>query len=172
MGYATADQPAAEGTAEYASRASGSSIGDIGLELMSGGRAGRGVAREATQIAKGGVTIGYHATYPEAAASILEGGFRPGSKAGRLGSGGVYVNDSVSGAIDEFSYHNPGVTPTVLKVEYSPGRNATAVTPPQKYVESHPLDADSVSAPSVRAPGTINTNVVNGTARPIGVVEK
>lgn len=115
--------------------------------------------------------IGYHATYPEAAQSILKEGFRPGTKPGRLGSGGVYVNDSPAGAIAEFSHHNPGVTPTVLKVKYNPGTNASTSVPPQNYVSSHPLSVDSISAPSIRAPGTVNTNVLNGSASPIGVVE-
>jgi hypothetical protein len=86
-------------------------------------------------------------------------------------SGGVYVNDTPGGAIAEFGHHNPDVTPVLLKVEYIPGRNAMASSAPRNYVASHPLDVDSISAPSLRAPGTVNTNVLNRSARPVGVVK-
>ena len=108
---------------------------------------------------------GYHATHPEAAEAILQGGFRQGTKPGRLGSGGTYVNNTPKGAIAEFAHHNPGVTPKVLKVDYNPGTNASASVAPRNYVDQLPLNVDSISAPSVRAPGTINTNVLNGSAR-------
>ena len=108
---------------------------------------------------------GYHATYPEAAEAILQGGFRQGTKPGRLGSGGTYVNNAPEGAIAEFAHHNPGVTPKVLKVEYNPGTNASASVIPRNSVDQHPLNVDSISAPSIRAPGTVNTNVLNGSAR-------
>ncbi|WP_232279912.1 RHS repeat-associated core domain-containing protein [Shewanella denitrificans] len=113
----------------------------------------------------GVVKGGYHATHPEAAEAILQGGFRKGTKPGRLGSGGTYVNNTPEGAIAEFAHHNPGVTPKVLKVNYNPGTNANAVVAPQNYVDQLPLNVNSISAPSVRAPGTINTNVLNGSAR-------
>lgn len=95
----------------------------------------------------------------------MQGGFRQGTKPGRLGSGGTYVNNTPEGAIAEFAHHNPGVTPKVLKVDYNPGTNASASVAPRNYVDQLPLNVDSVSAPSVRAPGTINTNVLNGSAR-------
>jgi len=137
----------------------------LGGRALRLGHASGGVA------ARGEATVGYHATNPEAAGSILSGGFRMGTKPGRLGSGGVYVNDSPAGAIAEFSHHNPGVTPSVLKVEYNPGTNAATTVAPRNYVTSHPLNVDSISAPSLRAPGTVNTNILNGSGRPIGVVE-
>jgi hypothetical protein len=115
--------------------------------------------------------IGYHATHPEAANAIKKGGFKPGTKPGRLGSGGVYVNDTPEGAAAEFAHHNPGVKPAIIEVEYEPGVNATATVPPRTYVTEHPLDVESISAPSLRAPGTLNTNILNGSAKPIGVVE-
>lgn len=114
--------------------------------------------------------VGYHATYPEASDSILENGFRAGTKPGRLGSSGVYVNDTPEGAIAEFTHHNPGVEPVVLRVEYNAGTNASAAVPPRTYVNELPLNVDSISAPSVRAPGTTNTNILNGSAKPSGVV--
>ncbi|GEM_PF-3467919 len=116
-------------------------------------------------------TVGYHATYPEAASSILESGFRMGTKPARLGTGGVYVNNSTTGAAAEFAHHNPGVTPTILKVKYELGINGSSSVAPRGYVSSHPLDVNSLSAPSLRAPGTINTNVLNGSARATGVVK-
>jgi len=108
---------------------------------------------------------GFHATHPDAAKAILEGGFRPGTKSGRLGSGGTYVNNKPEGAIAEFVHHNPGIIPTVLKVEYRPGTNASASVAPRKYVDQFPLNVESISAPSIRAPGTTNTNVLNGSVR-------
>jgi RHS repeat-associated protein len=129
---------------------------------------GTGLAIKAARAAdKAGdvVKSGYHATHPEAAEAILQGGFRQGTKPGRLGSRGTYVNNAPEGAIAEFAHHNPGVTPKVLKVEYNPGTNASASVIPGQYVNQHPLNVDSISAPSIRAPGTVNTNVLNGSAR-------
>ena len=122
-----------------------------------------------TSALKGRTKIGYHATHPEAAESIVKGGFRPGTKPGRLGSKGIYVNDTKAGAIAEFQYHNPGIKPSVIKVKYKPGTNAYAKTPPKNYVDTHPLNVDSISSPSVRMKGTNNTNILNKSAKPIGV---
>jgi hypothetical protein len=105
--------------------------------------------------------IGYHATYPEAAQAIRQTGFRPGTKPGRLGAGGTYVNSSAEGAIAEFAHHNPGVEPVVLRVRYNPGVEAVTEIAPVKYVERLPLNVDSISAPSVRLPGTQNTITYN-----------
>ena len=106
--------------------------------------------------------IGYHATSPEAAAAIRKSGFRPGTKPGRLGSHGTYLSNTPEGAIAEFTHHNPGVTPEVLTVQYRPGAEAVSDVVPRNYVVEHPINADSITAPSVRAPGTLNTNVLNG----------
>ncbi|MBS3955315.1 MAG: RHS repeat protein [Methylomicrobium sp.] len=119
--------------------------------------------------ANGANNVGYHATHPDAAESILQNGFRPGTKPGRLGSGGTYVNNTPEGAIAEFAHHNPGVKPAVLQVEYNAGVNANASVPPNNYVSQLPLNVDSISAPSLRAPGTVNTNIINGSARPTGI---
>lgn len=119
--------------------------------------------------AKGANSLGYHATLPEAAESIMAGGFRVGTKPGRLGSDGVYVNSTPKGAIAEFAHHNPGIKPSVLEVQYSAGKNARAGVAPRSYVTEHPLNVDSISAPSVRAPGTTNTNILNGTATPLRI---
>jgi len=114
--------------------------------------------------------IGYHATSPGAAQSITQSGFQAGTRPGRLGSGGTYVNNTPAGAIDEFAYHSPGVTPSVIRVEYNQGVNASAVIPPRNYVGQHPLNVESISAPSIRAPGTVNTNILNGSATPVGIL--
>jgi RHS repeat-associated protein len=114
-------------------------------------------------------SIGYHATHPEVAGPILAEGFHAGTKPGRLGSGGVYVNSTPSGALAEFAHHNPGAKPRILKVEYDPGVNANAMVSPRGYSDHLPIDADSYSAPSVRAPDTVNTNVVNGSARAVEI---
>lgn len=110
--------------------------------------------------------IGYHATLPEVAPLILQNGFRNGSAPGRLGTGGIYVNNTRQGAIAEFQYHNPGVTPSIFRVSYNPGRVATTNTAPRNYVERLPFfNVNSISAPSVRLPGSINTNILNNSAR-------
>ena len=109
---------------------------------------------------------GYHATLPEIVPLIEAKGFKAGTAPGRLGSGGTYVNNTAEGAIAEFAHHNPGVTPSVLKVEYNPGVNASTNVAPRNYVESFPFNnVDSISAPSVRLPGTMNTNVLNGSVK-------
>ncbi|NJM37870.1 MAG: hypothetical protein HC845_08460 [Akkermansiaceae bacterium] len=110
--------------------------------------------------------VGYHATHPDVVPLIQQNGFRAGTAPGRLGSGGTYVNNTAEGAIAEFAHHNPGVTPSVLKVQYNPGINASTSVAPRNYVERLPFhNVDSISAPSVRLPGTTNTNVLNGTVR-------
>ncbi|MEW5960983.1 MAG: hypothetical protein AB1801_24925, partial [Chloroflexota bacterium] len=108
---------------------------------------------------------GYHATDPDVVPLIEKNGFRNGQAPGRLGANGVYVNNTPEGAIAEFAHHNPGKTPAVLKVEYSPGVEAVTDVAPIKYVEDIPLNVDSVSAPSVRNPTTTNTNVFNNSVR-------
>lgn len=76
------------------------------------------------------------------------------------------MNNSRAGAIAEFQHHNPGVTPSVLKVEYNPGINASTNVAPRNYVENFPFhNVDSISAPSVRLPSTTNTNVLNNSVR-------
>lgn len=87
-------------------------------------------------------------------------------KPGRLGSHGTYVNSTPEGAIAEFKFRNPDVEPSVIRVEYNPGVNASASVPPRNYVMEHPLNVDSISAPSLRMPNTINTNILNGSAKP------
>ena len=119
--------------------------------------------RYSIRAAKG---TGYHATFPEVVPLIEQNGFRAGTAPGRLGSGGTYVNNTAEGAIAEFNAHFPGVTPSVLKVEYNPGINAATNVAPRNYVDNLPFyNVDSISAPSVRLPGTTNTNVLNGSVR-------
>jgi hypothetical protein len=79
--------------------------------------------------------VGYHATHADVVPLIQQNGFRAGTAPGRLGSGGTYVNSSPQRAIAEFAHHNPGVTPSVLKVQYNPGINASTTVAPRNYVE-------------------------------------
>ncbi len=116
---------------------------------------------------------GYHATKPQNAPYIMEQGVRS-SAGGRLGEG-VYVSDTVEGAIAEYNAHNPGLRlkPAIIEVEYTPGVNLK-VTPPSQYYEG-PLPftqgAGSLTAPSVRVGGTVNTVIRNGTAVPVRRVQ-
>jgi len=111
-------------------------------------------------------SVGYHATHPDVVPMIQQNGFKAGTAPGRLGSGGTYVNNTAEGAIAEFAHHNPGITPSVLRVQYKPGINASTSVAPRNYVERLPFsNVDSISAPSVRLPGTTNTNVLNGSVR-------
>jgi hypothetical protein len=115
--------------------------------------------------AEGTTATAYRAINPAFADSTAQSGqfFRPGA-AGRLGNDGIYANSTVEGAIAEFQYHNPGVNPAVFKVEYpvSPTLN---ISPPSGYF-NQPLPftqgANILSAPSVRAPGTINMLIREG----------
>ncbi len=136
-----------------------------------------------------GGSIGYHATRPDVVPLIVENGFRPGTNPGRLGSGGTYVNNTPEGALAEFFHINPNATEvTLIKVRYDSGNSATSsVSPANTYgfdnvinnigadvkvrpdlpdlIDYHmnfPLwNIDSISAPSIRAPGTINTHILN-----------
>jgi RHS repeat-associated protein len=112
--------------------------------------------------------VGYHATNPANVQSILDNGFYE-TQAGRLGGGGVYVNNTQEGAIAEYLAHNPGgPTPTVLQVQYNPGLNYN-ISLPTVPSTTGPLSfaADTITAPSVRLPGTLNTIIRNGSAIPI-----
>lgn len=115
--------------------------------------------------------IGYHATATKDVESIMKNGFYPGTQAGRLGSHGTYVNNTPEGAIAEFKAARPTTEYTVLKVQYNPGINATTDIAPRFPVMEHPLNVDSISAPSIRMPGTINTNIFNGSVEPIEVIK-
>jgi RHS repeat-associated protein len=153
-------------------------IGDFaaGAKLIGGGAAAYGGYRAYNAISHGvsasrapamaANRVGYHATHADVVPLIQQNGFRAGTAPGRLGSGGTYVNSTPQGAIAEFAHHNPGVTPSVLKVQYNPGINASTSVAPRNYVERLPFhNVDSISAPSVRLPGTTNTNVLNGSLR-------
>ncbi len=118
-------------------------------------------ARQAASATGASERVGYHATDSDVVALIEKSGFKNGQAPGRLGANGVYVNNTAEGAIAEFTFHNPGKTPAVLKVKYSPGVEAVTDVTPNKYIKDIPLNVDSVSAPSVRAPKTENTNVFN-----------
>ena len=155
---------ARESSGFKSSSSNGDNIGSGGNNLRNGG-AGNNSPNH--------VSVGYHATTPESADLIMKNGFRAGESPGRLGSGGTYVNNTVEGAIAEFrrTGNNANITPKVIKVEYNKGVNAETNVPPIHYVDHHPLDVDTISAPSVRLPNSTNTNILNGTAKPKGVVK-
>jgi len=140
-----------------------------GGALLDGASSLFGKAIAGDGIAAADVTYGYHATNPNNVASILSGGFRI-SGSGRLGGGGVYVSDSAEGALAEFnSYNSPGTPVSVLVVQYEKGLNYVFSTPPSLHSTGllAPLEADTLSAASVRMPGAINTLIRNGTATPL-----
>jgi len=108
----------------------------------------------------------YRAIDPRYTQSTLENGFYRSGAAGRLGNDGIYANSSVKGAIAEFQYHNPGVSPSVFEVKY-PAGSTLNVSPPAGnfYIES-PLPfthgANVLAAPSLRQSGTTNFLIRNG----------
>ena len=138
----------------------------VRLESMGNSLAQQGVAAESS-------AVGYRAINPAFAESTAQSGqlFRSGA-AGRLGNDGIYVNSTAEGAIAEFQYHNPGIDPAVFEVNYpvSPTLN---INPPSGYF-NQPLPftqgANILSAPSVRAPGTINLLIREG-AVPAGRIQ-
>jgi len=131
------------------------------LTVRGAGALRTALTSSADEVARGSsrqlIEFGYHATFPEAAASIKKTGFRPGTRPGRLGSGGVYVNNTPEGALAEFQYHHPAVVPEIITVRYRPGIRAVTDVTPRHYVDRLPLNVDSITAPSLRLPGTKNT---------------
>jgi len=83
----------------------------------------------------------------------------------------LYANSTPEGAIAEFQFHNPGVDPVVFKVEY-PVSSTLHIDPPSGYFNA-PLPftegANVLTAPSLRAPGTINLLIRDG-AVPAGII--
>jgi RHS repeat-associated protein len=117
--------------------------------------------------------IAYRAINPRYAQSTVESGqFYQSGAPGRLGNDGIYANTTVEGAIAEFQYHNPGVTPAVFRVEY-PVSTPLGIDPPSGYF-NQPLPftqgANILTAPSLRAPGTQNLLIRQG-AVPAGRVQ-
>lgn len=148
-----------------------------GTELEIGGAATNSLAESASEY-----RIGYHATTPEKATSIENNGFMNGTNPGRLGSGGVYVNNTPQGAISEFMNAWPDREYKVLSVSYKPGVEAVSSAVPQGQAPLLPIDIgkttayranfplsgiDSITAPSTRAIGTTNTNILNNSAQVI-----
>jgi hypothetical protein len=123
--------------------------------------------------AKTETAVAYRAINPAYAESTAQSGqfFRSGA-AGRLGNDGIYANSTIEGAIAEFQFHNPGVNPAVFRVQYpvSPTLN---ISPPSGYF-SQPLPftqgANILTAPSLRAPGTVNLLIREG-AVPAGRIQ-
>jgi uncharacterized protein RhaS with RHS repeats len=134
------------------------------------------VARRSAGSARIGATIGgrlpaakteglaYRAINPQFAESTAQNGFFRSGAPGRLGNDGIYANTTPQGAIAEFQFHNPGVTPAVFEVNY-PLSPALRIDPPSGYF-SQPLPftggANILQAPSLRAPGTQNFLIREG----------
>ncbi|MBP8259891.1 MAG: hypothetical protein KA118_09545 [Verrucomicrobia bacterium] len=143
--------------------------GVVGRTVKTALKSARQAVRHAENVVGTAKSVGYHATKPQNAPYIMRQGVRP-SISGRLGEG-VYVSDTVEGAIAEYNAHHPGLRlkPAVIEIEYYPGVNLK-VTPPTRHYEG-PLpftqNADTLTAPSVRAGGTMNTVIRNGTAVPV-----
>jgi len=134
-----------------------------GISLIAGGGLQGAVGRGGTTT----TATGFHATNPGNVQSIMANGLWE-SSSGRLGGGGVYVNNTSAGAIAEFAARNPGVTPSVLQVQYTPGLNYRISPPPGGYTTGPlPLAADTLTTGSLRLPGTFNTIIRNGTATPL-----
>lgn len=119
-------------------------------------------AQDAAEDASTVGRIGYHATKPEFAPAIREGGFRQ-SAGGRLGGGGVYVSHDPETALAEYAFHNPGgPAAELLRVRYNPGEEFVFDgAPAAPYVKGimPPEWADTLTAPSLRNPGGWNSLV-------------
>lgn len=76
----------------------------------------------------------------------------------------IYVNSSKQGAINEFQFHNPDVTPAVFSVRY-PLSPVLRISPPSGYF-NQPLpftdDVNILEAPSLRTPETKNLLIREG----------
>jgi hypothetical protein len=70
----------------------------------------------------------------------------------------------------EFAAHNPGITPSVLKVGYSSGTNYFLEGLTNSYIKGAlPLGADTLSFQSVRLAGSVNIVIRNGSSAVLGV---
>jgi len=108
-----------------------------------------------------GGTRGYHATRPEHVESIINNGFRH-STSGRAGGGGVYVNNTIRGAVAEYRHYNPnGPRPVIIEVHYRSGVNVFVENPGAHIRGSLPIVGDTLSFDSLRALRTVNTLVRN-----------
>ena len=112
-----------------------------------------------------GQATGYHATKPEFVESITQNGFRE-STSGRVGGGGVYVNNTPQGALAEYYHYNPnGPTPYTFKVGYDTGANVMIENSGAHINGPLPIFGDTLTFESLRLPGTYNTLVRNGSIR-------
>ena len=106
----------------------------------------------------------YRAINPKFVQSTIQNGFYISGAPGRLGNNGVYVNSTIEGAAKEFFFHNPSVNPAIFEVTY-PLSRPLLINPPSGYF-AQPLpftqDANILSAPSLRAPGTTNLLIRTG----------
>ena len=118
----------------------------------------------------------YRAINPSFADSTAASGqFYQSGLPGRLGNDGIYANSTFDGAIAEFNANpkNVGITPAVFKVQYPANSPTLNISPPSGYFNS-PLpftgDANILTAPSLRAPDTMNFLIRNG-AVPAGRIQ-
>jgi RHS repeat-associated protein len=151
----------------------GDAIG-AGKVMTAGASVGMVVTRTSVRYADEAVDMGraaanktaYRAIKPEFTQSTLENGFYRSGVAGRLGNDGIYANSSVRGAVKEFQYHNPGVTPTVFEVNYPAGSSLNVCPPTGNFYIESPLPftqgANVLTAPSLRQPGTTNYLIRSG----------
>ncbi len=111
--------------------------------------------------------LAYRAINPQFAESTVQNGFYKSGLPGRLGNDGIYANNTIEGAIKEFSFHNPNVKPVVFEVKY-PITKPLSISPPTQpssyFAGPMPFTqgANILLAPSLRAPGTINLLIRNG----------
>jgi hypothetical protein len=117
-------------------------------------------------LSEGGAEYGfaYRAINPKFVQSTIESGFYISGAAGRLGNDGLYVNSTIEGAIKEFQFHNPGLSPSIFEVRY-PWSRPLLINPPSGYFsQSLPFTqgGNILSAPSLRAPGTTNLLIRSG----------
>ena len=120
---------------------------------------------EAALGTEGEIGIAYRAIPEDYADSTIESGFYQSGNPGRLGSDGIYANSTPEGALAEFQYHNPGISPAVFEVQYPVSPTLVINPPPSLYYESSlpfTQGANILTAPSLRAPGTINLLIRQG----------
>lgn len=116
---------------------------------------------------------GYRVIDARYAESTLKSGrfFKSGA-AGRLGNDGVYINNTIEGAIAEFKFHNPQTPFSIIETQYPLGNLLEITHTPNNLFNSRlPFtgDANILVAPSLRAPHTMNLLIREG-AKPIRIL--
>ena len=154
-------------------------IGNAALGTVTGPFAGVGLLRSGTASIirypmKSGdsMGIGYRVIESQYAKKTIESGvFYHSGLPGRIGNDGLYINNTVEGAIREFQYHKN--TPfTVFEVEYPTGPSLEIIRSQNSYVnQALPFtgDVNILTSPSLRAPGTTNLLIRKGAA-PVKII--